>query len=143
MQRIIVITGPGEGKTHMAHVLEDSYRAQGIPCKVIYAGEVDLKRTLEDLRDFHGYIIVDNPGALGPWPKDLQPWQTIIVIGGHCAHPGDGLNPLPESQPAPSWSSSGDNNPFGEKGCQALCNALLCAISLLAQARCPRHADAR
>ena len=142
MQRIILITGNGRGKTHIARLLEDSYKAQGIPCKLIHALEVDLEAALEGLNNFHGYIIVDEP-AEGVLPDDFVPWQTITLSGGCGAEPGDGLHPLPGSQPTPFSSAVGDSNPFGGKGCQALCNGLLCAIALLAQARCPHHADAR
>lgn len=84
MQRIILIVGPGRGKSHLANLLADYYTNQGTPHKLIRGREVDVLRALKALASFQGYVIIDDvePGVL---PSPFIPWQRIEVWGAYDA----------------------------------------------------------
>lgn len=81
MPKVIVITGPGLGKTTLTRLLSDTYGAGNIPCKVLHYPSDRLYIP----EDGPGFLIIDvvsgheNNAAL----RRLKPWQVITVSGGH------------------------------------------------------------
>ena len=77
-QKIILIKGPGLGKTLLSHALGLYYKKHDIPYRHIIGREQNIKRELEKLRDFIGFILIDTPYDNHP----VVPWQTIEITGG-------------------------------------------------------------
>jgi len=85
-RRIIIINGPGLGKSLIAKLLMAKYDQEGIPYKrFIFGSRRELAEALKTTKRFKGYVLIETNLILGIELKlaGLRPWQTITVEGGH------------------------------------------------------------
>ena len=115
--KVILITGSGLGKTFLAKLLADQYRANNIPCRIIHYPGCPLAIGKKE----KGFIIIDAVNTFEEDPKinALTPWLHYRLEGGLPQGPILSLFRL-----FPSSSECGCNNlrlssdrnrhPFGE-----------------------------
>lgn len=76
MKKIILICGPGLGKSFVGNAMEQVYKSQGLSCDRVFGSERgDLEFIAASKAD---YVIVESNYLIGK----IDVWQVIRVSGG-------------------------------------------------------------